>query len=204
MNFYERYLLPTLLDLLCGLPAISRQRALVVPQARGRVLEVGFGSGRNLPHYGADVREVLALDPHPGFARVVRRRSRQLNFALQSLSLAGEAIDLEDNCVDDVVLTYTLCSVAEPTAVLDEIRRVLRPGGRLLLAEHGAAPQAGVRRWQERLTPGWRHLAGNCHMNRDPVQMLAEAGWRTDGLSQGYIPGPKMLCYNYWGLSQPQ
>ena len=204
MNFYDRYLLPTLLDLACSLPAIARQRSRVVPQARGRVLEVGFGSGRNLPHYGEGVRELLALDPHPGFARMVRRRSRHLGFPVTSLQLAGEGIELDDASVDDVVMTYTLCSVDEPTQVLDEIRRVLRPGGRLLLAEHGAAPQTRVRHWQDRLTPTWRKIAGNCHMNRDTAAQLAAAGWSTDELQHDYVPGPRVLCYNSWGVSHPR
>lgn len=204
MSLYERYLMPRLVDLACALPAITRQRAKVVPRASGRVLEVGFGGGRNLRHYGEEVSELLALDPHPGFLRIARRRARHFAPPLRTLELAGERIDLDSGSVDNVVMTYTLCSVDEPGTVLDEIRRVLRPGGRLFLAEHGAAPDAAVRRWQDRLTPYWRKLAGNCHMNRDQRATLLAHGWRDDELEEGYVPGPKVLTWNVWGVSRPR
>ncbi len=205
MRFYDRHVLPRLIDLTCGLPPFDRQRQAVVPQAHGRVLEVGFGSGRNLPYYdAAKVVELVALDPHAGLQRLAQARSAGAAFPVRPITAGAEGMASADATFDSVVMTYTLCSVADPAQVLREIVRVLRPGGQLLFCEHGRAPDAAIQKWQNRLTPAWRRLAGNCHLNRDIPALLAAAGFQTAEPHSGYIPGPRVLTWNVWGRACPR
>lgn len=206
MGLYERYLLPRLIDRTCGMEAIEAQRAKVVPEARGRVLEIGFGSGRNLPHYaGERVERLFALEPSEGMWRVAERRLRETPFEVERLLLEGEAIPLEDASVDTVVVTYTLCSIAGAERALEGMRRVLRPGGRLLFAEHGLSPDEGVARWQRRVTPVWRLVAGGCHLDRAIPSLVEGAGFAVEGLETGYLPqGPRIAGYQYAGAARPR
>jgi len=200
MNLYDRYVLPRLLDFACGLEPVSRQRDKIVPLAAGDVLEVGIGTGRNIAHYNDEtVRKIWGLDPATQMHPQLRRRLNRTRFDVELLSLSAEKIPGEDARFDTIVLTYTLCSIADPIVALREMKRVLRPGGRLLFCEHGLAPQANVARWQSRLTPAWRRIAGNCSLDRDVPALLQQAGFTLAELEQGFIPGPKMLSYNYWG-----
>lgn len=203
MGLYDRYLLPRLIDFACGLEPIRRQRDKIVPLARGDVLEVGIGTGRNIGHYdAAQVHRIWGLDPATQMNPRLKRRLRDVDLDVELLSLPAETIPGEDERFDTVLVTYSLCSIPEPIAALREMRRVLRPGGQLLFCEHGRAPDASVARWQDRLTPAWRRVAGNCSLNRDIPDLLAAAGFRLTDLQQGYIPGPRILSYNYWGSAQ--
>lgn len=200
MTFYERYCLPRLLDLACGVRPVRRQRNRVVPLACGEVLEVGIGTGLNLPHYRAEqIKRIWALDPATQMNRTTRKRLCGTGLDLELLALSAERIPVENDRFDTVVLTYTLCSIPDPVVALREMKRTLRPGGRLLFCEHGLAPQPSIARWQRRLTPAWRRIAGDCHMDRDVPALLDAAGFKVDVLQQGYIPGPRVLTYNYWG-----
>ena len=200
MTFYERYCLPRLLDLACGVRPVRRQRDKVVPLARGEVLEVGIGTGLNLPHYRAEqIERIWGLDPATEMNRTTRKRLCGTGLDLELLALSAEQIPVENDRFDTVVLTYTLCSIPDPVAALREMKRTLRPGGRLLFCEHGLAPEPSIARWQRRLTPAWRRIAGDCHMDRDVPALLDAAGFKVDDLQQGYIPGPRVLTYNYWG-----
>ena len=200
MTFYERYCLPRLLDLACGVRPVRRQRDKVVPLARGEVLEVGIGTGLNLPHYRAEqIERIWGLDPATRMNRTTRKRLCGTGLDLELLALSAERIPVENDRFDTVVLTYTLCSIPDPVAALREMKRTLRPGGRLLFCEHGLAPEPSIARWQRRLTPAWRRIAGDCHMDRDVPALLDAAGFKVDDLQQGYIPGPRVLTYNYWG-----
>jgi len=200
MTFYERYCLPRLLDLACGVRPVRRQRDKVVPLARGEVLEVGIGTGLNLPHYRAEqIKRIWGLDPATQMNRTTRKRLCGTGLDLELLALSAEQIPVENDRFDTVVLTYTLCSIPDPVAALREMKRTLRPGGRLLFCEHGLAPEPSIARWQRRLTPAWRRIAGDCHMDRDVPALLDAAGFKVDDLQQGYIPGPRVLTYNYWG-----
>lgn len=199
-NWYDRHLLPHLIDFACGLEPVRRQRELIVPQARGRVLEVGIGTGLNMPFYDRTrVRYVIGVDPALQMHRLAAKRVARAGLDVELVGVTAETIPLEDASIDTAVSTYTLCTIPDPLAALREIRRVLAPGGRLLFCEHGRAPDESVRRWQERLTPHWQKIAGGCHLDRDVPALLAAAGFRCDTLQTRYLPGPRPLTYHYWG-----
>lgn len=203
MSFYERHVLPHVIHLCCGMKAIGRQRAKVVPAATGRVLEVGMGSGLNLPYYDADrVELVWGLEPSEGMRRKAQRRVDAAGVPVEWIDLPGEEIPLEDASADTVVLTYTLCTIVDWTAALAQMRRVLKPSGTLLFCEHGQAPDEKVRRWQQRINPAWKRIAGGCHLDRPIPDLIRGAGFAIDTLESGYIPGPKFATFNYWGRAQ--
>ena len=204
-NWYERHILPRALDFACGLPLISQQRELVVPRARGRVLEVGIGTGLNLRHYDKSrVTQIVGLDPALELHPLARERSAQAGLAVELLGLSAEKIALPDASFDTVLLTYTLCTIPDPLAALQEMRRVLALGGQLLYCEHGRAPDAAVRRWQERLQPLWGRIAGGCHLGRDIAALLQAAGFSLPDLQTRYLPGPRPFTYHYWGVALPR
>ena len=202
-SWYERHLLPYALDFACGLPMVARQRQQVVPQAQGRVLEVGIGTGLNMPYYDKTrVSQITGLDPALELHPRARERIAQAGLQVQLLALSAEQIPLPDASFDTVLVTYTLCTIPDPLAALREMRRVLVPGGQLLFCEHGRAPEASVRRWQERLQPLWGQLAGGCHLGRDIPALLQASGFQVPNLHTGYLPGPKPMTYHYWGAAQ--
>jgi ubiquinone/menaquinone biosynthesis C-methylase UbiE len=197
MGFYNDFVLPRLCDLAMRNRRLLPYRKRVVGAAEGRVLEIGIGSGLNLPFYGAAVREILALEPAPRLIGMARRAGARVPVAF--IEASAQAIPLDDASVDTVVTTWTLCTIPDAVAALGEMRRVLKPNGRLLFVEHGLAPDKGVRWWQDHLTPAWKHLAGGCHLNRPIRNMIESAGFRVDRLETGYMPGPKPLTFMYEG-----
>ena len=205
MGLYSKYILPKVIHYTCGLKPNMRQRVKVVPHARGRVLEVGIGSGLNLPYYDAGkVTKVWGLDPAPEMTQMARRVAGSLPFEVEFIGLPGNEIPLDDDSVDTVLVTYTLCTIPDTTPALRQISRVLRPGGELIFCEHGAAPDASVRRWQDRLNPIWKRIAGGCNLNR-PIPALIEAGgFRFTSLDAMYIPGWRPVSFNYWGAAVPR
>jgi Methylase involved in ubiquinone/menaquinone biosynthesis len=201
-GFYDHYVLPWFLDAACQLPMVSRQRARLVPQARGRVLEIGFGTGLNLAHYDrSKVTALYGLDPAEELHRRARKRARRAGIEVELLALSAESIPMPDASFDTVVTTFTLCSIPDPLAALREMRRVLKPDGQLLFCEHGAAPDAAVLRWQTRLTPWWKQCAGGCHLDRDVPALLEQAGLVSQNLSQKYVGRPHWLAYLYRGTA---
>lgn len=200
MSFYNRHILPHVVHFTCGLKPNMRQRGKVVPQAHGLVLEIGIGSGLNLPYYDAErVSKVVGIEPSAEMVRLAADAVGRAPFDVEFVGLPGEDIPLASDSVDTIVMTYTLCSIADTRAALAQMRRVLKPEGRLLFCEHGAAPDAGVRRWQDRLNPVWSRLGGGCQLNRDIPELLREGGFALCDLKARYIPGWKPASFNYWG-----
>jgi len=202
MNWYDRHVLPWLIDTACGLPMVQAQRRLLVPQARGRVLEIGMGTGRNLPFYDrSKLTQLVGVDPALQMHRLAQRRSAKAGIHVDLVGLSAERLPLPDAHFDTVVCTYTLCSIPDPLAALHEVRRVLKPDGQFLFCEHGRAPDAALARWQDRLQPCWMPLAGGCHLDRDVPALLRDAGLNAQ-VDQGYLSGPRVLTYHYWGHAQ--
>ena len=200
---YDRYLLPHLTDLVCGSRVLMRTRAALVPQAEGRVLEIGIGSGHNLRFYRPDrVTSLTGVDPSAGMTRRARRRAAAIPIPVDIVSLELGEIQAETASFDSIVCTFTLCTIPDLEAAFREMRRVLRPGGRLLFGEHGRAPDAAVARWQDRLTPLWRPLAGGCHLNRDIPELIRTGGFRIEELGADYLSRPRILTYVYRGCAK--
>lgn len=200
MGLYDRYILPRLTNWACGQNPIRRQRAKIVPRAHGDVVELGMGSGLNLPHYDAEkVRHVWGVEPSEGMRLQAREQLIEAPFDVELVNAGAEDIPLEDASADSVVITYTLCTIPDVESALAEVRRILKPNGDLLFCEHGLAPDASVARWQNRITPVWKHLAGGCHLNRDAPALLRDAGFEVEELEQIYLPGPRFANFNVWG-----
>jgi ubiquinone/menaquinone biosynthesis C-methylase UbiE len=200
MGFYDRYILPRAINLVCSSKPNMKQREKVVPLAEGDVLEIGMGSGLNLGFYDRKkVHKVWGLEPSEGMRQLVRKNFDGADLELEMIDLPGEEIPLDTNSVDTVVVTYTLCTIPDAPRALHGMHRVLRPGGKLLFCEHGLAPDEAVRKWQNRLNPAWRQIAGGCNVNRDIPLLLESSGFRVDVDERMYIPGVRFLSYNYWG-----
>ena len=202
MGFYNKHILPRCLDKACGIGPITKQREKIVPLAEGVVLEIGIGSGQNLPHYNANkVSKIIGVDPDEQIWKHSEKRRAACPIEIERIGLSGEDIPLEKNTVDSVVVTYSLCTIPDPVKALNEMKRILRPGRKILFSEHGKAPDAKVHRWQNRLDPVWKKIAGGCHSGRDIPDLFRQANLKFEDLQELYIPGPKVLSYNYWGAA---
>ncbi|KGD85818.1 class I SAM-dependent methyltransferase [Rhizobium sp. YS-1r] len=202
MGVYNDVILPKLCDLAMRNERLRPYRERVIGAAEGRVLEIGSGSGLNLPFYGARVREILALEPSPNLLALARS-APQSAMPVQFIEASAEAIPLDDGSVDTVVTTWTLCTIPGAAAALSEMRRVLKPGGKLLFVEHGRSPDRGVRWFQDGLTPVWRRISGGCHLNRPIRSMIEDGGFRIDRVETGYMQGPKPMTFMYEGSARP-
>ena len=203
MSWYEDKVLPRLINLACSTRPAQKQREKVVPGASGDVLEIGFGSGLNLPYYDrANVRHIWGLEPSSGMREIAAEPIARSGLDVELIDLPGEEIPLDDDSADTVLITYTLCTIADVASALDGVRRVLKPNGKLLFCEHGKAPDGNVVKWQERMNPIWRRFAGGCNMNRDIPAILAAAGFDIEDDNRMYVPGLKSLSYNYWGSAR--
>jgi SAM-dependent methyltransferase len=205
MNPYDRYLLPRLTHWACSSPVIERQRALVVPRARGCVLEIGFGSGLNLPYYDrARVERIWALEPAASMRTLAAPRIAASGMDVTLLDAKAEEASLPDACIDSAVATFCLCTIPDPRAALGHVRRMLKPDGRLYFLEHGAAPDAGTRRWQDRLNGVWGCLAGGCNLNRAVVALIEDAGFAVEDVERAYLRHtPRVVGYVSWGAARP-
>lgn len=199
MSFYNDRVLPHLLNLAMRNKDLESYRRRLIPAAEGRVLEIGIGSGLNLPFYGPGVAEVIGLDPSASLLRMAGEQAAGSGIEIRLLEGSAEAIPLEDASFDTVLTTWTLCSIRDANAALAEIRRVLKPTGNLLFVEHGSAPDVGVARWQDRLTPLWKLIAGGCHLNRPIEVLIRHAGFEIATLQVGYMAGPKPFTFMYEG-----
>ncbi len=204
MGFYDRYLFPRCLHLVMRGRKFAEQRRRIVPAAVGRVLEIGFGSGLNLPFYGPQVRMVVGLDPSAALLALAGRRLANTPFVIELVNRPAEEIPYEDGSFDTVLTTWTLCSIAEAPRALAEMRRVLKPGGKLLFLEHGRAPDPAVLRLQQRFTPIWQRVAGGCRLDRAIDDLVRGAGFRIERLETGYmIRGPRPWTWHYRGAARP-
>lgn len=204
MGIYNSLLLPPVLHLIMKNRELTQIRKRLIPFARGRVLEVGCGSGLNIPYYGQDVRELWAIDPNPVLMSMAYRRAKGAPFSIEFLDCTAEKMPMDDRSFDTAVMTWTLCSVSDPETVLRELRRILKPNGTLLFAEHGTAPDAAVRFWQDRFTPFWVRIAGGCHLNRRPDDLMRATGFRIGHIEKSYIRGPRPFTFMYEGHARAQ
>ncbi|MEI9990410.1 MAG: methyltransferase domain-containing protein [Rhizomicrobium sp.] len=201
MGFYDRHILPWLLDTAMSAKPITYQRRKVVPRAEGRVLEIGFGAGHNLPFYDPKkVERLWALEPSAQMRARAAERVAASPIPLEFLDLPGEQIPLDADAADTILITYTMCTIPDVMKALGEMRRVLKPAGRMIFCEHGEAPDASVARWQRRITPVWKAIGGGCHVGRPIPKLIRDAGFRVDDMATMYLPGtPRFAGFNYWG-----
>ena len=201
MSFYARYILPSVLDVACGMAVIAKQRAKVVGEARGVVLEPGIGGGLNLPFYEANaIERLVGVDPSIELGALARQRSRGLAFPVELHAHSAELDAVAAGSVDTVVLTYTLCTVPDPTRVLAAARRALKREGKLLFCEHARAPDSDVRTWQHRIEPVWKALAGGCHLTRNAARSIRNAGFDIESLEEHYVEqAPRFAGFHQLG-----
>jgi ubiquinone/menaquinone biosynthesis C-methylase UbiE len=200
MGFYQQHVVPHLISLAMRNAELTPYRERVVAGAEGRLLEIGLGAGPNLRFYSSRVTEILAIEPSAKLIAMARRVADEMRVAVKFMEGSAEAIPLESKSVDTVVMTWTLCSIADTSRALGEMRRVLKPGGRLLFVEHGQSPDASVRKWQDRWTPLWERMAGGCHLNRPIAALIEGSGFRLTNLKTGYMhKGPRAMTFLYEG-----
>lgn len=203
-QWYDTHLMPRMVTFACGQGQVMKRRSQLVPLASGDVFELGCGGGLNQEFYQSSlVSSFSGIDPHGGLLDAARARAQVRGWAHDIREGSGEAIPFPERSFDTVVCTFTLCSVSDPAQVMSEMRRILRPGGRLLFLEHGRAPDADVARWQDRIEPVWKRIAGNCHLTRPIGAALRGAGFEVEPLGQGYLPkAPRFAGWNEWGIAR--
>ncbi len=202
MGLYERFVLPKVVHLTCSSKPIRYQRRKVVPLAKGRILEIGIGSGLNLPYYDpSKVERIWGLEPSMQMRAMAEKRVRETQFKVEFIGLSDDKIPLESDSVDTVLVTYTLCTIPDVVRALEGMRRVLKPGGELIFSEHGLAPDENVRRWQDRMNPIWKRFGGGCNLNRPIPSLIEQGGFKIKNMESMYIPGWKPASFNYWGTA---
>lgn len=203
-SWYESAIMPRLITCACSQGQVMKRRAAVVPRAQGDVFELGCGGGINQEFYKVDaITSYAGIDPHDGLLDTAREAAGKNGWSGEIRAGIGEAIPFADASFDTCVCTFTLCSVQDPARVLSELRRVLRPGGQALFLEHGRAPDAGVARWQDRIEPLWKPMAGGCHLTRPILSAVEAAGFEVEPVGEGYTPGaPKFAGWMEWGVAR--
>ena len=203
MGFYAKHVLPRVIDLVMRDKETTRIRADVIPRARGVVLEVGIGSGLNLPFYSASVSRVYGVDPSLELQQMARKRSATAPVGVAFLAqTAEERLPLDDHSIDTIVMTWTLCSIPDASKALQQVKRVLKPTGQLIFVEHGLAPDVGVKSWQKRINPIWKRIAGGCNLNRKIDDLIGAADFEIIELTTTYLSRPRPLTYTYQGVGQ--
>ena len=203
MSLYEKYVLPKFLNCACGSKPVARQREKVVPLAEGKVLEIGIGSGLNLPFYDkTKVDEIWGLDPSEELSEMARAVAIQEGMEVNFISSGAEEIPLPDDHFDSVLITYTMCTIPEVKRANTEIRRVLKNQGKMIFCEHGAAPDDNIRKWQKRINPFWGKIAGGCNIDRNIPSLIQDSGFDIIEIEEMYLPNtPKIAGYNFWGYA---
>ena len=205
MSLYDKYILPRMLNCACSSKPMVYQRQKVVPLAEGDILEVGIGSGLNLPFYDkSKVNKIWGLDPSKELNRMASKVAAEENLEIDFLISGAEHIPLPDDHVDTILITYTMCTIPEVEQANEEMKRVLKPGGKMIFCEHGKAPDPNIHKWQNRINPLWKKIAGGCNLNRDIPALIETSGFKLENLETMYLPStPKIAGYNYWGYAKP-
>ncbi|MDA8899805.1 class I SAM-dependent methyltransferase [Gammaproteobacteria bacterium] len=204
MGLYDKYILPKFLNCACGSKPINYQRQKVVPLAKGKVLDIGIGSGLNIPFYNSDkIDQVIGIDPSHELIELAKELANDSKASIELVIGSAESIPYPDNFFDTVLVTYTMCTIPNVSIANKEIWRVLKDDGRLIFCEHGLAPDKKISKWQNRIDPFWSKIAGGCHLNRDIQKLITDAGFSFESLDKMYIPStPKFAGYNYWGIGK--
>ncbi len=200
-SFYEKHILPPILDFACSMPPMKSLRQRYVSRARGKVLEMGIGSGLNLAYYGSDISSVTGVDPAEELTTKAQKRAANISASVDVLGVSGEALPCDSDSFDTVVCTWTMCSIPDPTPAVAEMRRVLKPGGKMIFIEHGLADDAGVAKWQRRIEPYWKPTFGGCHLTRRADTLLKDGGFSLEEFSSGYERGPKFATFMMHGVA---
>jgi ubiquinone/menaquinone biosynthesis C-methylase UbiE len=203
MGLYQKFILPRLIDMAMRNKEVAARRAQLIPKASGVVLEVGIGSGLNLPFFPRTITHLAGVDPSAELLSLARRKLGGVSFPVALFCRSAEELPFHERSFDTVVLTWTLCSIADPTQALAEVKRVLKPDGRLLFVEHGLSSDAKVQKWQHRLTPVWKRIGGGCHLNRKIDALIRPAGFCIVELQTLYLPGPRAMTFTYQGIACP-
>ena len=199
-KIYDRYVCPHLINLAMQAKPFSKQRMKIIPKAKGRVLEIGIGSGLNFKYYNKlNINEVFAVDPDGVLLQKARKRAKENNITLNIEQISAEKLPYENDTFDTIISTYTMCSISKLSLTLLELRRVLKSDGKLLFSEHGMAPDRNILLWQKRLNPILKRIAGGCHLDLNIPNLINNAGFEMSSLNSMYIPGPKFLSYHFWG-----
>ncbi|MDA9002992.1 class I SAM-dependent methyltransferase [bacterium] len=204
MGLYDKYILPKFLNCACGSKPINYQRQKVVPLAKGKVLDIGIGSGLNIPFYNSDkIDKVIGIDPSHELIDLAKELANDCKASIELVIGSAESIPYPDNFFDTVLVTYTMCTIPNVAIAHKEMWRVLKDDGRLIFCEHGLAPDKKISKWQNRIDPFWGKIAGGCHLNRDIQKLITDAGFSFESLDKMYIPStPKFAGYNYWGIGK--
>ena len=201
-SLYDKYICPHLIDFIMSRTPFPKQRKKIIPNAEGRVLEIGIGSGLNLELYDQNkVSEIFSVDPDNVLLNKARRRAKLNNISLNIESLSAEELPFESNSFDTVVSTYTLCSIKNAEKALTEVNRVMKNGSKFIFSEHGKAPDENVLKWQKRLNPIWSRIAGGCHLDIDIPSIISQSNFKIPEIQSTYVPGPKFAAYHYWGYA---
>ena len=203
MSFYDKIILPKVIHWVCGQNPSMRQREKVIPLAKGNVLEIGVGSGLNLPFYKSDqINQLIAIDPSDEVWNKKEFKVQELDFDFEFIQAFAESIPIDSNSVDSIVVTYAMCTIPETEKAFEEFRRVLKPSGQLIFCEHGKAPDKAVQKWQNLVNPIWSKFGGGCNLNKDIPKLIEGNGFQMANLEAMYIPGWKPASFNYWGTAK--
>jgi len=204
LGFYDKYILPKFLNCACGTKPINYQREKIVPLAKGIVLDIGIGSGLNIPFYNkSNIDHLYGLDPSVELLKIAKPLAKKNELEIEFLQCGAEAIPLPDQSIDTVLITYTMCTIPDIKLSNSEIMRVLKSEGQLLFCEHGLAPDKNIANWQRRINPIWSKIAGGCNLNRDIPKLITSSGFKISNMEEMYLPStPKFAGYNYWGVAK--
>jgi ubiquinone/menaquinone biosynthesis C-methylase UbiE len=204
LSFYDKYILPKVLNCTCASKPIRYQRDEIVPLAEGVVLDVGIGSGLNIPFYNkTKIKQLYGLDPSKELLDIAKSVAKEEKLEIEFLECGAESIPLPDKSIDNVLITYTMCTIPDVAISNSEIMRILKDDGKLLFCEHGLAPDKNIAKWQKRINPLWSKIAGGCNLNRDIPNLISSSGFKISNMEEMYLPStPKFAGYNYWGVAK--